>query len=218
VERIRMEEVCDAIIMKKKIKKMETAMEIFKKLFAKIIKTKNTMSDYLGIQGTYFVQCLDINGNLKWEDSIKNVVTTVGKNAMLDAALAGNAFTVVGPFMGLISSVGYGAGAVVGDTMTSHTGWVEAGFASNFPLYTAPRKTCVWSLAASGIKSLSASLSFVCAGTGGTVKGCFLVFGPGAVSTINDTNGILLSAGTFTGGDKLIGDGDTLQISYSMNS
>jgi hypothetical protein len=118
--------------------------------------------------------------------------------------------------MGLISSVGYGAGPAAADTMSSHAGWVEAGFSTNYPLYTTPRKTCAWSAAAAGSKALSAALSFPIITTGGTVKGAFLVFGSGAVSTINDTNGTLLSAGTFTGGDKIVGVGDTLQVSYSM--
>src|SRR3972149_6726473 len=123
--------------------------------------------------GKFFVQCFDKDGKLKWEDTIENVVTTVGKNLALDTYLAGSGYTVTGPFMGLISSVGYGAGPVVGDTMASHSGWVEAGFSTNYPLYTTPRKTCVWSSASSGSKALSAALSFSIITTGGTVKGCF---------------------------------------------
>lgn len=165
--------------------------------------------------GRYFAKCLDKDGNLKWEDTIENVVTTVGKNAMLDAALAGANYSVVGPYMGLISSVGYTGVPLVGDTMASHSTWVEAGSGVNYPLYTAPRKTCVWSAGAAGSKALSAALSFSIITTGGTVKGCFIVFGTGAVSTIADTNGVLYSAGVFSGGDKVVGVGDTLQVSYS---
>jgi hypothetical protein len=167
------------------------------------------------IIGRYHAECFGPDGELKWQDDFDNVVTTVGKNWMLDAALAGSGYTVVGPFMGLISSVSYGAGPVVGGTMSSHAGWVEAGSASNFPLYTAPRKTCAWSAASGGSKTLSAALSFSIITTGGTVKGAFLVTGVGAVSTIADTNGVLFSAGVFSGGDKILGVGDTLQVSYT---
>ena len=165
--------------------------------------------------GKFFVKCFDKDKNLKWEDTIENVVTTLGKNVALDAFLAGAGYTVTGPYMGLISSVGYTGVPVVGDTMTSHGTWVEAGWSTNFPLYTAPRKTCAWSAATGGGKSLSAALNFAIITTGGTVKGCFLVYGSGAVSTINDTNGTLYSAGLFTGGDKIVGVGDTLQVSYT---
>lgn len=96
--------------------------------------------------GKFLVECFDKDGRLKWRDTIENVVTTVGKNLALDTFLAGSGYTVIGPFMGLISSVSYGAGPVVGDSMGSHSGWTEAG-ATNAPTYTAPRKTCAWSAA-----------------------------------------------------------------------
>ena len=147
-------------------------------------------------------------------DVFHNVVCTVGKNVMLDAALAGSSYTVVGPYMGLISSTSYSAVAAA-DTMTSHAGWLEAGTA-NAPTYTAPRKTCAWSAASSGSKSLSASLSYAITGSG-TVKGCFIVYGTGALSTIDNTAGTLYSAGLFTGGDQPVVNGNTLAVSYSTS-
>jgi hypothetical protein len=169
-------------------------------------------------KGHYHFRCIDKDGNLKWEDTIDNIVCTEGKNLMLDCALGANV-AVVGPFMGLISSVGYTAVAV-GDTaaqINGTNGWKEAGSSTNFPLYTTPRKTCVWSAAAAGAKALSAALSFPIITTGGTVKGVFIIFGTGAVSTIADVNGKLWSVGLFTGGDKIVAAGDTLQVSYSTS-
>lgn len=164
-------------------------------------------------EGTYFVECYGPDGTLKWRDTAPNTVTTVGKNQILDAALAGSAYTVTGPFVGLISSVSWSATAAA-DTMSSHSGWTEAG-ATNAPTYTTPRKTAAWSAASSGSKALSSAASFAITGTG-TVKGCFLVFGSGAVSTVDNTSGTLLSAGVFSGGDKVVGNGDTLNVSYSL--
>lgn len=165
--------------------------------------------------GHFEAECFDKDGVLKWRDAIENVVTTVGKNLALDTYLAGAAYTVTGPFMGLISSVGYGAGPVAGDTMASHAGWTEAGLA-NAPTYTAPRKTAAWNAAAAGAKSLSAALSFAITGSG-TVKGAFLVYGTGAVSTIDNTAGTLYSGGLFTGGDKVVVATDTLNVSYTAS-
>lgn len=116
--------------------------------------------------------------------------------------------------MGLISSTSFTAVAAA-DTMSSHGGWLEAGLA-NAPTYTAPRKTAAWSAASSGSKALSSALSFAITGTG-TVKGCFLVFGSGAVSTIDNTSGVLYSAGLFTGGDKAVVSTDTLNVSYTAS-
>lgn len=164
--------------------------------------------------GHYTVQCFGPDGKLKWEDKIENVVTTVGKNLALDTFLAGSGYTVVGPYIGLISSDSYGAGPVAADTMASHAGWTEAGNA-NTPTYTAPRKTAAWNAAAAGSKALSANASFAITGSG-TVKGCFMVYGTGALTTIDNTAGTLLSAGLFSGGDKVVANLDTLNVSYSL--
>jgi hypothetical protein len=164
--------------------------------------------------GRYEIECIGADGKLKWRDTIENVVATVGKNLALDTFLAGSAYTVTGPYMGLISSTSYSAVAA-GDTMASHAGWLEAG-GTNAPTYTGNRKTAVWSAAASGAKALSAALSFAITGTG-TVKGAFLCYGSGAVNTKDNTAGTLWSAGTFSTGDKAVVNGDTLNVNYSTS-
>jgi hypothetical protein len=164
--------------------------------------------------GRYEIECRGPDGKLKWRDTIENVVATVGKNLALDTFLAGSAYTVVGPYMGLISSTSYSAVAA-GDTMTSHSGWLEAG-GTNAPTYTGNRKTAVWSAATAGGKALSAALSFAITSTG-TVKGAFLCFGTGAAATKDDTGGTLWSAGTFSTGDKAVVNGDSLNVNYSSS-
>jgi len=41
-------------------------------------------NETLGIQGWYDVKCYDSEGNLKWEDTIENVVTAIGKQSLFD--------------------------------------------------------------------------------------------------------------------------------------
>jgi hypothetical protein len=41
-------------------------------------------NETLGIQGFYRVVCRDAEGNVKWEDTAPNVVTSVGKGALFD--------------------------------------------------------------------------------------------------------------------------------------
>jgi len=164
--------------------------------------------------GRYEVECIGADGKLKWRDTIENVVATVGKNLALDTFLAGSTYTVTGPFMGLISSTSYSAVAA-GDTMASHSGWLEGGGA-NAPTYSGNRKTAVWSTAASGSKALSAALSFAITGTG-TAKGAFLCYGSGALNTKDNTAGTLWSAGTFSTGDKAVVNGDTLNVNFSTS-
>lgn len=149
-----------------------------------------------------------------YTEEFHNTVVTVGKNLALDTYLAGSAYTVVGPYLGLISSVSYSAISAA-DTMSSHSGWTEAG-ATNAPTYTSPRKTAAWSAASAGSKALSSALSYAITGTG-TIKGAFMVYGSGAVTTIDNTSGTLLSAGLFTGGDRAVLSGDTVNVSYSQS-
>lgn len=164
--------------------------------------------------GRYVVECIAADGALRWREEFDNVVTTVGKNELLDKALAGSSYSVTGPYLGLISSTSYSAVAA-GDTMSSHSGWLEAGGA-NAPTYSGNRKTAAWSAASGGAKALSSALSFAVTGTG-TVKGCFMVFGSAATNAVDGTAGILLSAGLFSGGDKAVSSGDTLNVSYSLS-
>jgi hypothetical protein len=164
--------------------------------------------------GHFVVECYGADGELKWSDTFPNTVVTVGKNAMLDAALAGSSYSVTGPYMGLISSTSYSAISAA-DTMSSHAGWLEAGNA-NTPTYSGNRKTCAWSSASAGAKALSSALSFSITGTG-TIKGCFILFGSGALNTKDDTNGTLYSAGLFTGGDRAVINGDTVNVSYTTS-
>jgi hypothetical protein len=166
------------------------------------------------IAGFYTAELRDADGKLKWRDVFANTVVTVGKNSMLDNYLAGSAFTQTGPYLGLVSSVSYSAISAA-DTMTSHSGWTEAGI-TNAPTYSGGRKTAVWSAASAAAKALSAGLTFTFTG-GGTVKGAFMVLGSGAVATVDNTAGTLFSAGLFTGGDRVVANSDTLTVSYSAS-
>ena len=164
--------------------------------------------------GRYVIECVGADGRIKWRETIENVVCTVGKNLMLDTALAGAAYTVVGPYMGLISSASYTAVAAA-DTMTSHAGWLEAGGA-NAPTYTGNRKTAAWSAATAGGKALSAALVYAMTAhrhRQGRVPGVR----HRRLATKDDTGGTLWSAGTFSTGDKAVVNGDTLNVSYSTS-
>lgn len=166
------------------------------------------------LKGTFVAECYGADGQLKWRDEFHNTVVTVGKNQMLDAALGGSSYSVTGPYMGLISSTSYSS-ISAGDTMASHAGWLEAGNA-NAPTYSGTRKTAAWSSASGGSKSLSAALSFAITGTG-TIKGAFMVYGSAATNAIDGTVGTLFSAGLFTGGDRAVINGDTVNVSYSVS-
>ena len=179
-------------------------------------------NETVGIEGFYKVECRDAAGNLKWEESFPNLVNQIGKELMFDTLLrTSGTYTTVGPFLGLIGGATptFGTGT---DTQTSHAGWTE------FVNYTvggsAVRGTAVFSAASStgstptNVTTCSASpITYTITGAGGTVSGCFLITGSGAVNTQSNTGGVLYSAGAFAVA-KVTTAGDTVAVTYSTTA
>lgn len=156
----------------------------------------------LSAHGRFHVVCIGPDGVEKWRDHIDNLVTTVGKNDLLDKYLKGSSYTQTFR-MGL-----KGAGsAASGDTQSSHAGWSE------LTDYTGNRKDVTMGSASSG-SSVSPAQSFACTGTM-TVAGCFT--NNGGSATKSDTTGVLFSAGDFSGGNKSVANGDTLNVTYTLS-
>ena len=172
----------------------------------------------MGIEGWYKVECRDKEGNLKWTEEFPNLVVAVGKQLMLDTLLKGTTYSVTGPFLGLISNT---FTASASDTMTSHT-WTE------FINYTvggsAVRGTAVFGSSSSTgstpsnvTSSTATAITYTITGAGGTVYGCFLVLGSGAVNTQSSTAGTLYSEGLFSTA-KTTTAGDTVSVTYSTTA
>ena len=181
-------------------------------------------NETVGIEGHYHVVCHDKDGNLKWEESFPNLVNEVGKELLLNTLLrtpSPSTYTTVGPFLGLIGGATptFGTGT---DTQTSHAGWTE------FVNYTvggsAVRGTAVFGAATSAGSTptnittcTAAAITYTITGAGGTVSGCFLVTGSGAVATQSNTGGVLYSAGAFAVA-KITTAGDTVAVTYSTTA
>jgi hypothetical protein len=156
-------------------------------------------------EGFYTVTFVDANGVEQWSERVDNLVTTVGKNFILDTVLAGSAYTATW-FIGLMSSVSYTTGAAAGDTMASHGGWTESVAYSN-----ATRVAPSFGAASAGSKATTATAFNINASD--TIKGVFL----NSVSTKSGTTGTLYSAGLFTGGDQVVTSGGTLNVTYTAS-
>lgn len=157
----------------------------------------------------YDVVCYDREGKEKWRERVHNLVTTVGKNDLLDKYFAGSSYTATW-YVGLISSVSYSALAAA-DMMSSHSGWTEAG-PTNAPNYTqSNRPTLSWNAASSGSKAASAAAAFSITQTG-TVKGAFVA----SNNTKDGTTGILYSESLFSA-DRSVANGDTINVTPTMS-
>ena len=184
--------------------------------------------EFLGIQGFYDVKCYDKDGNLKWEEKAPNLVTAVGKEALFDyyfgATGTGGGTSSGANYLGLVGSASATANYFQSDTISSHAGWVEVG-GTNAPAYTGSRQSPNWSAATnngsaspSNIVSKAASALTFSMTSSGTVFGCFINSGATASATKDSTTGILYSAGSFTGGSKIVSNGDSLAVTYTTTA
>lgn len=163
----------------------------------------------VGLGGVFNVQCFDADGNLKWEDTFHNLVVNEGLQDLNNKYFKGSSYTAAW-YLGLVTGPGSGTTYAAGDTLATHGGWTE------FTSYTGNRKAVTFgtpTLADPSVINNSASpSSFVITGGGGTVAGAFLT------SVATGTSGILFSEGDFTGGDKIVASGDTINVTYTFNA
>ncbi len=154
------------------------------------------------IEHHYHVECLDKDGNLKWEEDFKNLVVTTGLNKYLDATLKTGLASPTW-FVGLITGPGSGNTYVIADTMASHAGWTEN---TSYSQATRPAFT-PGSIAAGSVDNSAAKASYSINATV-TIAGAFMADN----STKGGSTGTLLGEGNFTGGDRAAVNGDTLNV------
>lgn len=175
--------------------------------------TRNAgQADSLGLEGVYTATCYDAAGNLKWSDTIENLTTNVGRQNMVQNYFVTNA----GAGTNVMGLKGTGS-AAYGDTQASHAGWLEVGGA-NAPTYSGTRKTPAYTTTTTANPAVlvtSAAVVFSMTSSG-TVAGAFI--NVNGSSTIDNTTGILFSAGDFTAGSKTVTSGDTINVTYQLSA
>jgi hypothetical protein len=125
---------------------------------------------------------------------------------MNGAYLAGTAQTTTW-YLGLVTGPGSGTTFAAGDTLSSHAGWTESS------AYGGSRKAVTFGSATNAnpsvISNTASPSSFVMNATV-VIAGAFL-------ASTTDNSGILFSEGDFTGGDKSVASGDTLNVTYTFS-
>lgn len=156
----------------------------------------------VALKNTYLIECFGSDGKLKWEDTIENLVTAAGVNDLLDKYLKGSGYTAAW-YVGLTDGT---PTVAAGDTLASHAGWVE------ITAYADNRKALTLGTVSAGSVDNSASkATFAINGTA-TVGGAFVC------SAQTGTSGVLYGAGAFTGGDKNVSNGDTLNVTVTLTA
>jgi hypothetical protein len=168
--------------------------------------------------GHFVAECYGADGKLKWTESFDNLVTTQGKNFLLDTVLiAGSAGTGALTNVNMFFRMSYitSGTPVIGDTYATHAGFTELGSG-----VITPRGALTFSASAAGVKATSAAMTAAIVGTG-TVTGVAInvlnAAAVGTLGTVADTGqaaAVLYSAGLF-GASKSVTSGDTLNVTYS---
>lgn len=156
--------------------------------------------------GVYTVECVGADGKVKWSDTFHNLVVSQGLQDMNTQYFKGATYTAVW-YLGIIEGAGGSNTFVAGDTLASHAGWTES------TSYSGARKVATFGTATTAspsvISNSASPASFAMTATK-TISGAFLA------SVSSGTSGILFSEGNFTGGDKFVDSGDTLNVTYTF--
>lgn len=174
---------------------------------AEVIRGTGASEDcHLG--GMFYFECYDSDGNLKWSDTGKNIVTNQGKNGMMNTYLSLSPALAAAWYMSLITNgTAISTSTYAAPTVTEITSSIVA-----------TRPTTAWNAASSG--SITAqTTAFSVIGTA-TIIGNMLVTATSNGSTVSNTagtGGILFSSSSFTGGSKNVSNGDTLNVSYTLS-
>ena len=168
-------------------------------------------TERVGAGGVFTVTCVGADGVEKWSDTFHNLVVNEGLQDMNAKYFQGAGYTA-GWFLGLVQGPGSGTTYAAADTLASHAGWTELvpGTA-----YTGNRKAVTFGTATTAdpsvITNSASPSSFAMLVNGTVVAGAFLA------SVSSGTSGVLFSAGDFTGGDKTVDSGDTLNVTYTFS-
>ena len=163
------------------------------------------MKNSIELHNHYDIECLDSEGNVKWVDEIDNIVVDVGLDDVLDKFLKGSAYTAA-HYVGLTDGT---PTVAAGDTMASHVGWTE------IVAYTEATREVLTlgTVASQSVDNSASKASFAINGTA-TIGGAFV----NTASDKSGSTGTLYGAGAFTGGDRSVQSGDTVNVTVTCTA
>ena len=169
-----------------------------------------TSAEAVGAGGVFTATCVGPDGKVKWTEEFHNLVVNEGLQNMNQTYFKGSGYTGAW-YLGLVSgatSPSYAAG----NTLASHSGWTElvpgTAYTGNRPAVTFGTATTA---NPSVISNSASPSSFAMLVNSTTVAGAFLC------TAASGTSGVLFSAGSFTGGNKSVDNGDTLNVTYTFS-
>ena len=175
---------------------------------ASVIRSKAPAAS-LGLKGSYEVECYGVDGEFKWREEGRNVISFEGMIHLLEVGFDSTTSKTNNWYGGLIN--GTSVTSVEADTMASHAGWTEDQTYSE-----ATREEWLDDAAASGAGVVTMANSTVMEfNMNGTtnIAGIFI----SSVSTKGSGTGVLWAAAAFSG-YQAVNTGDVLRVTYTITS
>lgn len=157
----------------------------------------------LGLKNVWTIECYDSEGNFKWGETKKNLVTTEGLNHVLSSTLDGGT-QITTWYVGLKGT----GSAAAGDTMASHAGWTED---QNYS--QSVRQTLTLGTASAGSIDNTASKATYSINATATIAGAFIT----SDNTKGGTSGTLYGVVDFASSRSVI-SGDTLEVTVTLTA
>lgn len=156
--------------------------------------------------GVFYVTCYDKNGKMKWKDRSKNLVVNVGLEHVLDTIFSlGGETAHANYYLGMTDA---SPTIVAGDTLSSHVGWNEVIYVTDYSELARQEFTEVRTGQTVDNSASKAVFSIV---STTTIGGAFIC------SVDTGTAGMLLAASAFANGDKPVTAGDTVEVQYDFS-
>lgn len=150
-------------------------------------------------------EAFDPEGNLRWREEVANLTVNEGLDEILDKFWKGSAYTAQ-HYLGLTDGTPTFA---AGDTMSSHAGWTEV---TGYSEASRPDLTASLGAVSSQQVDNSGSAVSFSINAGVTVGGGFIT----TDNTKSGTTGILIGGAAFSGGDRSLQSGDTLNLTVTI--
>ncbi len=148
-------------------------------------------------QFAYDILCRSADGREKWRERICNLVTTAGKNDIIDKYFKGSSYTASW-YMGLAGTGTKSAS----DTLSSHGGWSEV------TPYNGNRPAITFGTTSAGSNTATAVIYAI--NVSATIAGAFIC------SVASGTSGTLYSAADFAA-SRMVANGDTINITPTLS-
>jgi hypothetical protein len=168
----------------------------------------------INVSGMYTAECFDADGNLKWSNDFHNIIVSEGLKYINDSFFSGSNYTAVWE-LGLVAGPStmntYNATDTIFSSINRRWRYFDTGDSKNnkkmVSFNTATMQT-------PSVISLVSPVSFPIINSGGTIAGACLI---ASGNSLTGSVGLLFSVGNFTNGDKIVGLGDTVFVTYTYS-